>query len=90
MYNFGNNEWDAIIDYPFACGPRLDSYVMVFIPETSVYLVIGGRCGDGVSNDVNLARITMLKDGVWSDAGQLNSGRAVSFNSLFIVYQLMI
>ena len=46
---------------------------MVYIPQTSVYYVIGGWA------DGNLNTIAKFKNGAWSEAGQLNTARDVSF-----------
>ena len=63
----------------------MTNYEMLYIPEISSYLVIGGYSGD-----VNLAKIAQFKNGAWSDAGNLNSPRHVSFSlkhfSLFLHY----
>ena len=49
---------------------------MVYIPATSAYYVIGGQY------DYNkLPTIGMFKNAAWSEAGQLNEARAVSFCS---------
>ena len=74
MYNFGTGDWDTVLDYPYGGGMGIYYYDMMFIPETSSYLVIGGFAGDS-----QLAQIARLKDGTWTNAGQLDSGRMVSF-----------
>ena len=75
-YNFGTGAWKTVSDYPF--GSRVYSYAMVYIPAKSSYFVIGG------SDGIGLTQIARLTNGVWSYAGQLNSGRAVSFVCFFL------
>ena len=75
LFNFGNGGWKQVDDYPFGSGESdsVYDYDMVYISETQSYLVIGGYSAS------YLSQIAKFKDGVWSDAGQLNSGRRVSF-----------
>ena len=73
----------TISDYPFANG-LLFAFDMVYIPDILSYVVIGGNDGD-----IYLSQIGMLTNGTWSDAGQLNSVRAVSFRLFFIVSTLL-
>ena len=73
VYDFGTGDWTTVRDYPYAAGFFAD-YDMVYVPATSAYYVIGG------SNGYNgLAKIGMFKNGAWSEAGQLNTARPVSF-----------
>ena len=76
LYEFDTGVWMSLDDYPFVGETYVCHYDMVFIDEISSYLVIGGY------NDGYLSQIGMLKNGVWSDAGQLNRVRTVSFCSL--------
>ena len=73
----------TISDYPFA-SKLLYAFDMVFIDNISSYVVIGGH-----DNLNYLSQIGMLTNGTWSDAGQLNSVRAVSFRLFFIVSTLL-
>ena len=82
MFSFGTGDWNTVLDYPFGGGSGIYYYDMMFIPETSSYLVIGGFAGDS-----QLAQIARLKDGTWTNAGQLNSVRMVSY---LIFAQLLI
>ena len=50
---------------------------MIYIPETSANYVIGGV--DGWVNE--LATIAMFRNGAWTEAGQFNRAREVSFCS---------
>ena len=84
MYNFETGSWKTFRDYPFVLGSHLNSNAMVFIPETSAYLVIAGRSGREITDIANWelvsARVGMFKDGDWSNAGLLNRAHAVSLN----------
>ena len=53
---------------------------MVYVPETQSYYVVGGVAGSGYGT---LSEIAKFKDGVWSDAGRLNSARDVSLYYFF-------
>ena len=74
VYEFGMDAWTIVEDYPYAAGFIVD-YDMVYIPATSAYYVIGGNDGG------DLSTIGMFKNGAWSEAGQLNTARQVSFFS---------
>ena len=65
----------TVSDYPFGGDdPSIHGYCMVFMPETSSYLVIGGY------NSVDeLTQIAKFTNGVWSAVGGLNKARSVSF-----------
>ena len=76
LFDFGTGEWKTVDDYPFTSS-RVTSYVMIYIPETLSYLVIGGS--DGGTEIVVLSQIARFKGGKWSDAGRLNFARRVSF-----------
>ena len=78
LYDFGSAAWTEVEDYPFASGSFVAYIDMVFIPEESSYFVIGGFSGS------DLSQIARFKDGEWSDAGQLNTARQVSFT--YLVY----
>ena len=79
MYDFAKGYWTETKDYPFATGPDFFKYDMVYVPATLAYYVIGGN-----SDEEKLKQIAMFKNGVWTDAGQLNTGRRVSFCSYFL------
>ena len=51
---------------------------MVFISELTAYIVIGGEDQMGT-----LATIAKFQNGVWTNVGQLNTARRVSFRALF-------
>ena len=72
--------WTTVQDYPFTTHSGFGYYGMVYIPATSAYYVIGGY--DGWED---LATIAKFKYGAWTEAGQLNTARSVSF-SLFFVF----
>ena len=77
LYEFEMDKWTLVEDYPY--GPRIIQYVMLFIPETAGYYVIGGE-------DANYSRsstIAMFHDGAWSMAGQLNQSRTVKVKGYF-------
>ena len=80
VYDFGMNAWTIVQDYPYGPYGFVYSYDMVYIPATSAYYVIGRYTGGFLST------IGMFKNGAWSEAGQLNTARSVSF-SLFFVFQ---
>lgn len=52
---------------------------MVYIPELPAYIVIGGYGGQN-----RLSNIGKFQNGAWSDVGQLNKARSVSFRSIFL------
>ena len=61
-----------VSSYPFANG-YMFAFDMVYIPNILSYVVIGGHDGKALS------QIGMFTNGTWSDAGQMNRARAVSF-----------
>ena len=79
LYNFIASTWKTVEDYPFGSGSGLGDHDMLYIPETSSFLVIGGAYGN---NQVATTQIAKLKDDAWYDAGQLNSVHTVSFCSI--------
>ena len=83
IYDFAKDYWTETEDYPFAPGPGFSEYDMVYTPATLAYYVIGGLTSSD-SGEIKLKQIAMFKNGVWTDAGQLNTGRRVSFCSYFI------
>ena len=72
LYDFGMDAWTPVQDYPYGAEFIVD-YDMVYIPATSAYYVIGGYGGGYLST------IGMFKNGAWSEVGQLNTVRSVSF-----------
>ena len=82
LYNFGTGSWKTVSDYPFS-SKSVYSYDMLYIPDTSSYLVIGGSDGNGLS------QIAKFFNGNWIDAGQLNLPRTVSF-LLFVYFFFLI
>ena len=84
MFDYGTGSWTTVPDYPFASGSGFGYYDMIYVPATSAYYVIGGFDGN------NLATIAMFKNGAWSEAGQLNTARHVSFCSVVSVSKLLI
>ena len=73
VYDFVTDDWTTVQDCPYF-GFIFD-YDMVYVPATSAYYVIGG-----VKNDWDqLSTIGMFKNGAWSEVGQLNAARYVSF-----------
>lgn len=79
LYDFDMGEWTTVQDYPFGDGTRIYNYDMVYIPQISAYVVIGGFDG------FHLSTIAMFKKGVWSEAGQLHMARYVSLFSFFVL-----
>ena len=79
VYDFGMDAWTTVQDYPYAVD-WIAYYDMVYVPATSAYYVIGGYDGGSA-----ISTIAMFKNGAWSEAGQLNTAREVSF-SLFFVF----
>ena len=77
LYDFVTDDWTTVQDYPYGAG-SITNYGMVYIPATSAYYVIGGNDGG------DLSTIGMFKNGAWSEAGQLNTARSVSFCSFFV------
>ena len=87
IYDFAKDCWTETEDYPFATGPDFFKYDMVYVPATLAYYIIGGASSVATSSGtemVELKQIAMFKNGVWTDAGQLNTGRRVSFCSYFL------
>ena len=83
LYNFGSDVWTEVSDYPF--GVRCVSfYDMVYIPELPAYIVIGGYDGRN-----RISNIGKFQNGAWSDVGQLNKARSVSFRSFFYILKLL-
>ena len=76
MYNFNSGEWTTADDYPYGNEVWISHYAMVYITEIQSYLVIGGYEKNGDSS-----QIAKFTNGVWSDVGQLNNARYVSFCS---------
>ena len=84
IYDFAEGNWTETEDYPFATGPNFFKYDMIYVPATLAYYVIGGATSSGTDEMEELKQIAMFKNGVWTDAGQLNTGRRVSFCSCFM------
>ena len=84
MYEFSTDKWMTVSDYPSGrANPSVSNYCMVFMPETSSYLVIGGF------NSGELTQIAKFTNGAWSAVGGLNKARSVSFES-FLFFWLFI
>ena len=83
IYDFAKDYWTETEDYPFAPGSAFFEYDMVYAPATLAYYVIGGVTYLD-SDEIKLKQIAMFKSGVWTDAGQLNTGRRVSFCLYFL------
>ena len=84
LYAFDTNAWADVEDYPFVIpGSRITDYSMIFIPETSSYLVIGGTTF--VDYVAVLSQIAIFANDTWYDAGRLNSVRRVSCRLLLFV-----
>ena len=77
IYDFSMDAWTTVQDYPFAAEYVVEND-MVYAPATSAYYVIGGNIGNW---STTLLTIAMFKNGAWSEAGQLNTARDVSFYS---------
>ena len=77
LFDFGTNTWETMDDYPYGSNTAFGFYEMVFIQEYSAYYVIGGFDGKNT-----LATISKFRNGVWSQAGQLNQPRHVSLRFL--------
>ena len=73
-YNFGTGSWAVMEDYPFGDGSFIADFDMVYVAAKSAYYVIGGFSSGSLST------IAMFKNGAWSQAGQLNTARYVSFS----------
>ena len=74
LYDFDTGSWAVTEGYPFVDGSGIAKYDMVYIAAKSAYYVIGGYSSGYLST------IAMFKNGAWSQAGQLNRGRRVSFS----------
>ena len=72
LYDLVTGVWTTVPDYPSNIA-TIASYDMVYLPATSAYYVIGGWDGS------LLSKIGMFQNGAWSEAGQLNTARRVSF-----------
>ena len=82
IYDFAKDYWTETEDYPFAPGPGFSEY---YTPATLAYYVIGGATSSENGAEMEeVKQIAMFKNGVWTDAGQLNTGRRVSFCSYFM------
>ena len=79
LYDFGTGGWTTVQDYPY--GTYVAYYDMVYVPATSAYYVIGGYDGG------SLSQIAKFKNGAWTEVGQLNTAREVSF-SLFFCFKV--
>lgn len=80
MYDFATGGWTTVDDYPF--GRNVLYFDIVFIPDITAYIVVGGQIGGQFSD-----RIDKFQNGIWSNAGKLNSGRNVKFRSFFQSYR---
>ena len=80
VYDFGMDDWTSVQDYPYGVG-FVAYYDMVYVPATSAYYVIGGYDGG------SLSQIAKFKNGAWTEVGQLNTAREVSF-SLFFCFKV--
>ena len=81
LYEFPIDMWTTVSDYPFS--DSLNNFAMVYIPEISSYVVIGGST-DGFI----FAQIAFLTNGAWSDGGNLNKQRYVSVFANFSKFQI--
>ena len=77
VYDIGVDAWTIVQDYP-SDAEYVAYYDMVYVPALSAYYVIGGYSGGFLST------IAMFKNGAWSEAGQLNTAREVSFLLFFV------
>ena len=76
VINLKNGKWTKGDDHMYGCqtaGCRVARFDMLFIPDISSFVVIGGHDG----NDF-MATIAKFKKGKWSDAGQINTARSVN------------
>ena len=78
LYDLVTGVWTAVPDYPYGNGVIIAGYDIVYVPATSAYYVIGGY-----DSWHPLTEIAMFKNGVWSEAGQLNTARSVSLCFFF-------
>ena len=77
-FDFETGSWTTADDYPYSDGVAISYIDMLFIPEMAAYIVIGGQ--DGViGGTYAMSTIGMFRNGDWSQAGQLNTARAVNF-----------
>ena len=83
LFDFETGEWATVSDYPFSRHSRFFLHEMLFISELTAYIVIGGFDG----YDANLATIAQFQNDVWTNVGQLNTARTVSFRALFLFHQ---
>ena len=81
LFDFGTGGWTELGDYPYADRDNYFSYAMVYIDDLSAYIVVAGYVFG------NIKTIGMFKNGVWSQAGQLNTARNVIF-CLFCLLQI--
>ena len=80
MYEFGTGSWRAVDDYPFGNGKKITNNFMIYIDEMASYFIIAGYDGKTMSK---IARFT---EGVWYDAGKLETERVVSFRLFFCCF----
>ena len=73
LYDLVTGVWTTVPDYPSNIA-TIAYYDMVYVPATSAYYVIGGS-----ETGWDLFEIAMFQKGAWSEAGQLNTARRVSF-----------
>ena len=87
MFDLGKGEWRIVASYPYTRKGTISYYDITFIPEMSAYILIGGSEGfEGNYEHYPVSTIAMFHDGVWSNLGQLNTARAVSY-CLFYVFK---
>ena len=79
LLDFETGEWTTVSDYPFSRHSHFCYFEMLCISELTAYIVIGGFEG----YDANLATIAQFQNDVWTNVGQLNTARYVSFRALF-------
>ena len=72
MYTFGTGAWTEVDDYPYGQSTGMFDHYMIFIPEITSYLVIGGKSGGD-----EMSQIAGFSNGTWYDAGHLKSARRV-------------
>merc|ERR1711970_25274 len=78
LYDFDDDSWSEGAKYPFGDPEHnfLGWHSMLYVDELESFFVVGGRGHTvGMQNHVVTAQIAKFKDGVWSDAGQLNRPR---------------
>ena len=81
LFDFGTGGWTELGDYPYVDRDYYFAYAMVYIDDLSAYIVVAGYVSRAIKT------IGMFKNGVWSDAGQLNTARNVIF-CLFCLLQI--